>query len=166
MCIRDRFYERAGRVKCLCSGDREASLTAIGAVSPPGGDTSEPVSQATLRIVKVFWGLDSSLAYARHFPAINWLNSYSLYLDRLSNWLDENVNHDFKHQRADAMKMCIRDRLYPWEKLEIPLDIKPGTTVSFIFGVAPAVVSFQELEAALSEIDAYELTLILSLIHI
>lgn len=100
-----QFYERAGRVKCIASEDREASLTAIGAVSPPGGDISEPVSQATLRIVKVFWGLDSSLAYARHFPAINWLQSYSLYLDRLSNWLDENVNHDFKHQRAQATSL-------------------------------------------------------------
>ncbi len=100
-----QFYERAGRVKCIASEDREASLTAIGAVSPPGGDISEPVSQATLRIVKVFWGLDSSLAYARHFPAINWLQSYSLYLDRLSSWLDENVNQEFKHQRAQAMSL-------------------------------------------------------------
>lgn len=100
-----QFYERAGRVKCLCSDDREASLSAIGAVSPPGGDISEPVSQATLRIVKVFWGLDSSLAYARHFPAINWLQSYSLYLDTLSEWLDENVNHEFKEQRQEAMSL-------------------------------------------------------------
>jgi V/A-type H+-transporting ATPase subunit A len=99
-----QFYERAGRVKCISSkDDREASLTAIGAVSPPGGDISEPVSQATLRIVKVFWGLDSSLAYRRHFPAIDWLQSYSLYLDRLSAWLDDNVNSNFKEQRAKAM---------------------------------------------------------------
>ncbi len=100
-----QFYERAGRVQCVGSEGREASLTAIGAVSPPGGDISEPVSQATLRIVKVFWGLDSALAYARHFPAINWLQSYSLYLDRLSNWLDKNVNQNFKEQRADAMRL-------------------------------------------------------------
>ena len=93
-----QFYERAGSVKCLGSQDREASLTAIGAVSPPGGDISEPVSQATLRIVKVYWGLDSSLAYARHFPAINWLNSYSLYEGRLEKWFNENVNKNFMAQ--------------------------------------------------------------------
>ena len=84
-----QFYERAGVVECLGSDSRQGSLTAIGAVSPPGGDLSEPVSQATMRIVKVFWGLDSSLAYARHFPAINWLNSYSLYLDSLKPWYEE-----------------------------------------------------------------------------
>ena len=98
-----QFYERAGVVKCIGSGDRQGSLTAIGAVSPPGGDTSEPVSQATMRIVKVFWGLDSSLAYARHFPAINWLNSYSLYMDTLQPWLDENVNKDWTKNRYRAM---------------------------------------------------------------
>ena len=77
-----QFYERAGCIRCIGSeGDRRGSVTAIGAVSPPGGDISEPVSQATMRIVKVFWALDSSLAYARHFPAINWLTSYSLYVD-------------------------------------------------------------------------------------
>ena len=90
-------------VKTLCSGDRQGSLTAIGAVSPPGGDTSEPVSQATMRIVKVFWGLDSSLAYARHFPAINWLNSYSLYMDTLQPWLDANINKDWTANRYRAM---------------------------------------------------------------
>lgn len=100
-----QFYERAGRVSCLGSEEREASLTAIGAVSPPGGDISEPVSQATLRIVKVFWGLDSSLAYARHFPAINWLNSYSLYVDRLSPWFDEEVSPEFMPLRAEAMNI-------------------------------------------------------------
>ncbi len=85
-----QYYERAGVVECLGSGERQGSITAIGAVSPPGGDTSEPVSQATMRIVKVFWGLDSSLAYARHFPAINWLTSYSLYTDTLRAWYEEN----------------------------------------------------------------------------
>ena len=84
-----QYYERAGVVECLCSGERRGSITAIGAVSPPGGDTSEPVSQATMRIVKVFWGLDSSLAYARHFPAINWLTSYSQYKDPLTDWYDK-----------------------------------------------------------------------------
>ncbi len=83
-----QFYERAGRVHTLCSGEREGSLSVIGAVSPPGGDISEPVSQATLRIVKVFWSLDSALAYKRHFPAINWLTSYSLYLDTMAAWFN------------------------------------------------------------------------------
>ncbi len=87
-----QFYERAGDVICLGSDMRRGSLSAIGAVSPQGGDISEPVSQATLRIVKVFWGLDSSLAYRRHFPAINWLNSYSLYKDRLESWFSQNIN--------------------------------------------------------------------------
>ena len=100
-----QFYERAGRVKCLGHDDREGSLTAIGAVSPPGGDTSEPVSQATLRIVKVFWGLDSSLAYKRHFPAINWLTSYSLYQDKADDWIDQHVNLKFSEQRALAMRL-------------------------------------------------------------
>lgn len=89
------FYERAGVIETLGSDDRTGALSIIGAVSPPGGDISEPVSQATLRIVKVFWGLDSSLAYARHFPAINWLTSYSLYLDKLGPWLDDNVAKDW-----------------------------------------------------------------------
>ncbi len=89
------FYERAGVIETLGSDDRTGALSIIGAVSPPGGDISEPVSQATLRIVKVFWGLDSALAYARHFPAINWLTSYSLYLDKLGPWLDDNVSKDW-----------------------------------------------------------------------
>ena len=100
-----QFYERAGRVISLGTNGREGALTAIGAVSPPGGDISEPVTQATLRIVKVFWGLDASLAYRRHFPAINWLQSYSLYLDRLDNWINENVARDWNSLRADAMKL-------------------------------------------------------------
>ena len=86
-----QFYERAGDVICCGSDGRRGSLSAIGAVSPQGGDISEPVSQATLRIVKVFWGLDSNLAYRRHFPAINWLTSYSLYKDRLEKWFSENI---------------------------------------------------------------------------
>ena len=89
------FYERAGAVKALGSEGREGAVSAIGAVSPPGGDISEPVSQATLRIVKVFWGLSSKLAYARHFPAIDWLQSYSLYLDRLEGWFNQNVSPDW-----------------------------------------------------------------------
>lgn len=100
-----QFYERAGKVVALGSDEREGTLTAIGAVSPPGGDISEPVSQATLRTVKVFWGLDSALAYARHFPAINWLTSYSLYQARIDKWADINVAPDFSVQRQRAMTM-------------------------------------------------------------
>ena len=98
-----QFYERAGRVISLGSEGREGALSAIGAVSPPGGDISEPVSQATLRIVKVFWGLDANLAYKRHFPAINWLTSYSLYVDLLSNWYSENVDKDWMKLRGRLM---------------------------------------------------------------
>ena len=100
-----QFYERAGRVITIGKEGREGALSAIGAVSPPGGDTSEPVSQATLRIVKVFWCLDSGLAYARHFPAINWLNSYSLYVNRLNPWFAEHVNPEFPKLRARALKL-------------------------------------------------------------
>lgn len=100
-----QFYERAGRVISLGKDKREGTLSVIGAVSPPGGDISEPVAQATLRIVKVFWGLDSSLAYKRHFPAINWLNSYSLYVDTVSKWFSENVSKDFIDLRAEIMKI-------------------------------------------------------------
>ncbi len=99
-----QFYERAGKVVCLGSDGRQGALSAIGAVSPQGGDISEPVTQATLRIVKVFWGLDSSLAYRRHFPAINWLNSYSLYRDRLSEWFGENVGKDWMTLTGRCLK--------------------------------------------------------------
>ncbi len=98
-----QFYERAGRVRCLGSEERIGAVSAIGAVSPPGGDISEPVSQATLRIVKVFWGLDSGLAYRRHFPAINWLNSYSLYVDKLMGWYEANVSRNWPAMRAEFM---------------------------------------------------------------
>ena len=98
-----QFYERAGVVDCLGADGRRGSVTAIGAVSPPGGDTSEPVSQATMRIVKVFWGLDSSLAYARHFPAINWLTSYSLYVDNFRAWYNEQFGEKFMANRDKAM---------------------------------------------------------------
>ena len=98
-----QFYERAGVVECMGSDERRGSVTAIGAVSPPGGDISEPVSQATMRIVKVFWALDSSLAYARHFPAINWLTSYSLYLDMLEPWYTEQFGESYMKNREKAM---------------------------------------------------------------
>jgi V/A-type H+-transporting ATPase subunit A len=100
-----QFYERAGKVKTLGSDERVGAISAIGAVSPPGGDISEPVSQATLRIVKVFWGLDYNLSYKRHFPAINWLQSYSLYQDKLSDWYRENISRDWNKFRADTMRI-------------------------------------------------------------
>ncbi|MBP3234144.1 MAG: V-type ATP synthase subunit A [Eubacterium sp.] len=127
-----QFYERAGHVICLGSDERQGALSAIGAVSPPGGDISEPVSQATLRIVKVFWSLDAQLAYQRHFPAINWLNSYSLYLDEIKGWFDENVNEDWMKLRQNLMgllqeeaslneivKMVGMDALSPQDRLKM-----------------------------------------------
>lgn len=99
------FYERAGKVICNGSDDREGAITVIGAVSPPGGDISEPVSQATLRIVKVFWGLDHQLSYKRHFPAINWLNSYTLYQTKMDQWMAANTDPDFAKNRAKAMSL-------------------------------------------------------------
>ena len=99
-----QYYERAGMVQCL-GGGRTGAISAIGAVSPPGGDLSEPVTQNTLRIVKVFWGLSARLAYARHFPAIDWLQSYSLYVDRLGPWYDENVSEDWSKLRTETMRL-------------------------------------------------------------
>ena len=100
-----QFYERAGEVKCLGSDDRTGTLTAIGAVSPAGGDNSDPVVQSTLRIVKVFWGLDSGLAYKRHFPSINWLTSYSLYSDTTGRWLDKNIAEDWTKCVTETNKL-------------------------------------------------------------
>ncbi len=129
-----QFYERAGRVISLGSDEREGTLSIIGAVSPPGGDISEPVAQATLRIVKVFWGLDSSLAYRRHFPAINWLNSYSLYVESLSNWFKEEVNEDWIELRnrlmhilheeselEEIVKLVGMDALSPSDRLKLEI---------------------------------------------
>ena len=127
-----QFYERAGRVISLGQDNREGALSVIGAVSPPGGDTSEPVSQATLRIVKVFWGLDASLAYKRHFPAINWLKSYSLYLDDMEKWFNGQVAEDWMEGRQKMMtllqeeaeleeivKMVGMDALSPSDRLKM-----------------------------------------------
>ena len=104
-----QFYERAGCVIAQGSDDREGTLSVIGAVSPAGGDISEPVTQATLRIVKVFWGLDSALAYKRHFPAINWLTSYSLYADSLGNWFNEHVSPDWTKLRLKIMRLLSKE---------------------------------------------------------
>jgi V/A-type H+-transporting ATPase subunit A len=127
-----QFYERAGMVKTLGSDGRTGALSVIGAVSPPGGDISEPVSQATLRIVKVFWGLDSALAYKRHFPAINWLTSYSLYVDSMGKWFQDNVDERFMEDRQKMMtllqeeaeldeivKMVGMDALSPGDRLKM-----------------------------------------------
>lgn len=127
-----QFYERVGRVVTLGSDDKEGALSVIGAVSPPGGDISEPVSQATLRIVKVFWGLDANLAYKRHFPAINWLTSYSLYIDTMEKWFNEHVNGNWMNLRNDIMhllqeeseldeivKMVGMDALSPTDRIKL-----------------------------------------------
>ena len=129
-----QFYERAGAVECLGKDARYGALSAIGAVSPQGGDISEPVTQATLRIVKVFWGLDSSLAYRRHFPAINWLNSYSLYKDRLGDWYTKNVDPNWNSLVAqmstilqeeagldEIVKLVGVDALSPTDRLTLEL---------------------------------------------
>ncbi|MBA7636360.1 V-type sodium ATPase catalytic subunit A [subsurface metagenome] len=108
------FYERAGRVICLGSDKREGMLSVIGAVSPPGGDLSDPVVQATLRVVKVFWSLEDKLAAMRHFPAISWLNSYSLYSDSLENYFKENVTTDFVKNERTAM-MLLQNEAELWE---------------------------------------------------
>jgi len=99
------FYERAGRVICLGKENREGALTVVGAVSPPGGDLADPVVQATLRVVKVFWSLEAKLAYRRHFPAISWLNSYSLYVDSVEKYISENIADDFFQLQAEAMRL-------------------------------------------------------------
>ncbi len=104
-----QFYERAGRVIVKGTGEREGSLSVIGAVSPPGGDISEPVAQATLRIVKVFWGLDSALAYKRHFPAVNWLNSYSLYIDTMRGWFNREVDGSWMDFRSAIMEILQKE---------------------------------------------------------
>ena len=104
-----QFYERAGIVRCLGSDNRIGALSAVGAVSPAGGDLSEPVTQATLRIVKVFWGLEASLAYRRHFPAINWLTSYSLYKDRLAPWFSSHVARDWNEKTGECMRILSQE---------------------------------------------------------
>jgi V/A-type H+-transporting ATPase subunit A len=104
-----QFYERAGRVKCLGRDEKQGFVCIVGAVSPPGGDFSEPVTSNTLRIVKVFWALDANLARRRHFPAINWLQSYSLYLDDIEGWWKENTGEDWRELRDEAMNLLQKE---------------------------------------------------------
>lgn len=148
------FYERAGIVKCLGSDDRIGALTAIGAVSPPGGDLSEPVSQATLRVTKCFWGLDASLAYKKHFPAINWLSSYSLYTDNFLEYWRKNIGEDFANVRTRAMDILQQEaklmeivRLVGMEALSneerLVLEIAKSIREDFLF------------QNAFDKIDAY-----------
>lgn len=164
-----QFYERAGRIVCLGSDKREGAVAAIGAVSPPGGDLSEPVTQATLRIVKVFWGLDSSLAYRRHFPAINWLNSYSLYRDRLDPWFAERVSGKWSRNVAEMMrllqleseleeivKLVGVDALSPSDRLtlEVARSIREDYLQQNAFDTGDSYASLEK-QAALSDLILY-----------
>jgi len=138
------FYERAGLAKLHTSEEREGALTVIGAVSPPGGDLSEPVSQSTLRVVKAFWGLDASLSYKKHFPAINWLTSYSLYIDNVKHYWSEHVAQDFPEMRQKALSVLQNEaklmeivRLVGIESVSdeerITLDIAKALREDFLF---------------------------------
>ena len=166
-----QFYERAGSVACIGSDDRRGSLTAVGAVSPPGGDLSEPVAQATMRIVKVFWALDSSLAYKRHFPAINWLNSYSLYLSSLRPWFDEHLGVEFMEHRDKAMHMLQqesdlqeivqlvgKDALSPGDQLtlEVARMLREDFLQQNAFMDVDSYTSFDRQERMLSMILRYD----------
>jgi len=138
------FYERAGLVNCIGQEQRVGALSVIGAVSPPGGDLSEPVSQATLRVVKCFWGLDGTLAYKKHFPSINWLNSYSLYVSNIEQYWRANVAQDFPEVRAEAMDILQQEaklmeivRLVGMESLsneeKLTLEIAKSIREDFLF---------------------------------
>ncbi len=165
------FYERAGKVICLGQDGREGALSAIGAVSPQGGDISEPVTQATLRIVKVFWGLDSSLAYKRHFPAINWLNSYSLYRDRLSDWCADNIAKDWmtltgrslktlqeESDLDEIVKLVGVDALSPEDRLtlEVARSIREDFLQQYAFDDVDGYTPLDKQHALLRLIFSYE----------
>ena len=166
-----QFYERAGVVRCMGSGERTGSVTAVGAVSPPGGDLSEPVAQGTMRIVKVFWSLDASLAYRRHFPAINWLNSYSLYLSSLRPWFDEHLGVEFMEHRDKAMHMLQqesdlqeivqlvgKDALSPGDQLtlEVARMLREDFLQQNAFMDVDSYTSFDRQERMLSMILRYD----------
>ncbi|MEX0672917.1 MAG: V-type ATP synthase subunit A [Candidatus Paceibacterota bacterium] len=148
------FYERAGYVECLGSDDRTGALTIIGAVSPPGGDLSEPVSQATLRVTKTFWGLDAALAYKKHFPTINWLNSYSLYVDNFRAFWKENVGEDFEQIREDVMTLLSEeDRLNEIVRLVGMEALADGEKI--ILEIARSIREDFLFQNAFDEYDAY-----------
>ncbi len=166
-----QFYERAGKVVCLGDDGRIGTLSAIGAVSPQGGDISEPVTQATLRIVKVFWGLDSSLAYRRHFPAINWLNSYSLYRDRLDGWFSENVSSDWmtltgrslkilqlENELEEIVKLVGLDALSPEDRLtlEVARSVREDFLQQFAFDEVDGYTPLDKQYALLSLVFFFE----------
>ena len=166
-----QFYERAGKVICLGSDRRGGSLSAIGAVSPQGGDISEPVTQATLRIVKVFWGLDANLAYRRHFPAINWLNSYSLYHDRLAPWFTEQVGKEWNDLTGHFMKVLQQesnldeivklvgmDALSPEDRLtmEVARSIREDFLQQDAFGTVDAYTPLDKQLALMKLIHSFE----------
>ncbi len=148
------FYERAGYVKCFSSKDREGSLTVVGSVSPPGGDLSEPVTQNTLRTTKIFWSLEDSLANARHFPAINWLSSYSLYVDELEHYFDKEVGVEFKENRKEAMRILSEE-----EKLEEIVRLVGFEALSdkdkLIMDTARIIREDFLMQNAFDEIDTY-----------
>ncbi len=149
-----QFYERAGRVITCGKDKREGTLSVIGAVSPAGGDISEPVSQATLRIVKVFWALDSSLAYKRHFPAINWLTSYSLYANSLGSWFNENVNSEWTELRAQMLRLLSQEAsLEEMVKLVGMDSLSPADRL--IMETARSIREDYLHQAAFHEIDTY-----------
>lgn len=148
------FYERCGRALCLGSDDRVGSITVVGAVSPPGGDFSEPMTQNSLRIAGAFWALDTSLAYRRHFPAISWLTSYSLYLDAIEDWFDENVSSEWKQVRDKAMMILQREA----ELQEIVQLVGPDALPDFARSVLEVARMIREdylQQFAFSDVDAY-----------
>ncbi|MDD5448181.1 MAG: V-type ATP synthase subunit A [Actinomycetota bacterium] len=148
------FYERCGRALCLGSDDRVGSITVVGAVSPPGGDFSEPMTQNSLRIAGAFWALDTSLAYRRHFPAISWLTSYSLYLDAIEDWFEENVSSDWKQVRDKAMAILQREA----ELQEIVQLVGPDALPDFARSVLEVARMIREdylQQFAFSDVDAY-----------
>ncbi len=148
------FYERAGRIVCLGQEENEATLSVIGAVSPPGGDLSEPVAQNTMRIVKVFWGLDANLAYQRHFPAINWLNSYSLYTDQISEVIEDQVGGNWLERRNEAMKLLNEN-----EELQEIVSLVGAEALTseqqLTLRMARAVIEDFLMQNAFSDVDSY-----------
>ena len=148
------FYERAGRVMCLGQEEKEATLSVIGAVSPPGGDLSEPVAQNTMRIVKVFWGLDAALAYQRHFPAINWLNSYSLYVDQVREFIENLVGGNWYERRTEAMKLLNEN-----EELQEIVSLVGAEALTpeqqLTLRMARSIIEDFLMQDAFSDIDSY-----------